>query len=250
MNRRRTLLLSVVGLGLVGGVVFLCWPKKSDQPLRLKIVGRAVEQGKQVVFFRVESADRRRMRIDKVERALFGGATDNPFERSVQEAKSFWAPSQVSPLDDQSKSRDEFGVLEPPNAESWKLRAWVSIITPNPTKNLQGMQQMWQRARSNGKSFFEAACFAWRVYFSAPSEIVEHRVIVSDPITISVAFSRPTLCGLLFDFWAAAAKPLEAIPHQVSDGGGIFWLRLPERKTRVSRTVLNTRYCLPAQQDV
>jgi len=55
MNRRRTLLPAILGLLLACGVVFLFWPKKSDQPvLRLKIVGQALEQGKPVVFFRLD----------------------------------------------------------------------------------------------------------------------------------------------------------------------------------------------------
>jgi hypothetical protein len=177
------LLLAVVGLVMVGVVAIFVWPSKSEHPqVRLRVVGRTVANGKPVVFFRVELADRRRMQIDYVERVLFGGAKDSPYEPSVQAAKSFWAPSQSSPLNDKSRSRDAFGVLEPPNAESWKLRAWVSIVTPNHSKRIKAMQQMWRRARAKGKPLFEAACFAWRASFSTPSEIVESHAVVSDII--------------------------------------------------------------------
>jgi hypothetical protein len=194
MNRRRTLLLlAVIGLALVGAVVLMLRPKKAQPVVQLKIVRRAFERGRPVVFFRLELADRRSMRIDYVERVMFGGSTDGPYDRFLQ-GGGFWAPSQSSPLDDPIRSRDTFGVLEPINAERWKLRAKVSVSTPIPTaRRLMGLQQMWGCARTLGKPYFEAARLALRAVFSAPSEIVESYAIVSGPITNSVVFSVPNL---------------------------------------------------------
>jgi hypothetical protein len=182
MNRNQIASAAIVFLAL--GVAFYAWPRNSEHPkVRLIVVRRTIEQGKPVVFFRLELADKRRIQIDKVKRVLFGGASDSPYEPSVQAANSFWAPSQSSPLNDPSKGRDTFGVLEPPNAESWKLRAWVSIVTPNQNKGIKGMRKIWWLARSRGKPFFETARLAWRLWLSVPSEIVENQMIVSSPIT-------------------------------------------------------------------
>jgi hypothetical protein len=60
MKRRTRLVVVLAALGLVVGLAWFNWPRHAEGPLlRLKIVRQTEEQGKPVVFFRVEVAEHR-----------------------------------------------------------------------------------------------------------------------------------------------------------------------------------------------
>jgi hypothetical protein len=110
MKRPRTLLFAVAGLVLACGVVvgILFWPKKSEQPFRLSIVRTGIEQGKPVVFFRVEGDEGRRILIVNVQ-GLIEDTVQTPF------SPGFWSMSGYAGIGNPNKGRDEFGVLAPTN---------------------------------------------------------------------------------------------------------------------------------------
>lgn len=185
----RATLIVIVGMVGLCAMVFLFWVAQPDQPAHLKIVNRTFEQGKPVVFFRIDGEHSRHFRIAYVEKVKFGGATERPFE-SARPVNDFWAPSQSLPLDDERRSREPFGVIEPSNEEGWKLRVWVSVQNPGNVRSLREIGVLWRVARSKGQSFFEAARFAGRFYFSTPSRAAETRIIESDRITNAVAIAE------------------------------------------------------------
>src|ERR1041384_6278724 len=116
MNRR-TVILAFSLLVAIGSLVCLQWPPEKNPPsYRLKIVRQAKEQGKSVVFFRVEGGNnRQRIQIKNVVRDAVG-TTDGAFDVSPGQTNGFWAPSHVWPIDDPGKGRKEFGVLVPTKA--------------------------------------------------------------------------------------------------------------------------------------
>jgi hypothetical protein len=187
MNRRLTLLLVVVGLALAGGLVFLFWPKQSDRPLvRLKIVRRAVEQGKPVVFFRVETADSRRIQIAMVAK-IIGDQRTGSVEYAVsgplskpKPAMNFWAPSQASPIMSLRSRRSEFGIVVPTNASIWRVQVTVFLDLPIWDR-LRAMPSTWSYMRKSGTPFPKAERAARNAfYYTHPQELY------SDPITNAV----------------------------------------------------------------
>ncbi len=199
MNRRRALLLSVIGLGLLGGVVFLCWPKKSDKQLRLKIVRTGIEQGKPVVFFRLEGDANLRIQIhavEKVTRAALDGRYDLPVisrdawalgqlqewgEAAGQD--DFWAPSQMQHW---AFAGQNFGVLALTDGPIWKLRVIATESVPSRLGAFKAMRRMWGFCWSKGRPFSQIARITWDMGFSGYTGIFETNVIESDPITNSV----------------------------------------------------------------
>src|SRR6266436_82632 len=101
MNQRRTFLPVVALLALTGVTLFFLWPRETR--LRLRIVRRDEENGKPVVFFRVEGSGQRRIIITEVHQ-IVGETWQIPS----------WA-SQRSPLSDPMKAGKKFGVLAPRN---------------------------------------------------------------------------------------------------------------------------------------
>ena len=112
--KRPTILTTVfVGVVLLAVVFYFLWPTLNGGPLlRLKIVGRAVENGREVVFFRLEGEGQRRVIITDVHQ-ISGVTWQAPL----------WA-SQGPPLNDVSKGRKQFGVLAPKNISVWKETTW------------------------------------------------------------------------------------------------------------------------------
>lgn len=186
MNRRRTLLLVIVGLGLAGGLAFLFWPKQSDQPqVHLKIVNRAVEQGRQVVFFRVEGAGSRRIQIVWVGRIIGDWRTRCSLETDVtgvppKPATNFWAPSQVSPIMNLRSGRKEFGIMAPTNASVWQVRVIVNVDLPT-WERVRAMPRTWSYMSRRGMPFLSAASGAWNAFYDGGTQD-----LYSDSITNSV----------------------------------------------------------------
>src|SRR5579864_9080115 len=105
--KRGTLFVAVLAaLILVVGLTWFLWPRNVSRPLlRLKVVRQTVEQGKSVVFFRIEVADRRRIQITGAERVVSDVAESSwQGERDSRGfplvTVGFWAPSQGSPTGD------------------------------------------------------------------------------------------------------------------------------------------------------
>jgi hypothetical protein len=170
----------------------------------LKIVRRTVEEGKPVVFFRVEVADNRRTQIKDVEKVV-GDSSEGPFEGFhityfnsnmapvstiaaspvkaslglLEPTSNFWAPSQSSPLLDPSKGRREFGVLVPTNAAIWKLRVTVDMESPNPSERFKSSLIVWRLMRKRGSSVYEATKASWRIFTVMGSEAVESDLITN-----------------------------------------------------------------------
>jgi len=180
------MLLAVVGLLLACAVV-LFWPRQSEYPrVRLKMVRRGIEQGKPVVFFRIDGTGDRRIQIALI--AKISGNWDT-LESTVTcvpptQATNFWAPSQVSPIMNVGIGRKEFGIIAPTNTSAnplvWYLRAIVDVETARFDR-LRQMRRAWSYLKTTGKSFPKAVWAAWNWFY-----IENYEDLYSDPITNSI----------------------------------------------------------------
>jgi hypothetical protein len=178
MNRRRLYLVVAVSLALVAGMVLLFPSKKSTQPLlQIKIVRRAIEGGKAVMFYRVEVSGHRRIQICNV---LTVEEPNDRTSRALLEGKQ-WISSTYPenfPIGNPSECRREFGVLAPSKAPSWRLRLTVNVENGSLRKRLYYMPAMWRSLRRNGSSITEATWELRNAFGTFDSYVVE-----SDPIT-------------------------------------------------------------------
>jgi hypothetical protein len=170
---RRKILLVVTSLLLLGATVFLLWPREAG--LRLKIVRQTVENGKPVVFFRVEGNGR--IIITDVNQ-ITGDAWQVPM----------WA-SQGPPFDGLTTRRKEFGVIAPRNTLVWKPTVWklqVSVVEELDIFNrLKTMRAGWLGLGAHvDKSTLGKARGFWNTFLPGSQQSIE-----SDFITN--AFSQP-----------------------------------------------------------
>jgi hypothetical protein len=130
MNHRRAIVLVIVSLALVCVLVLLAG---SHKPLaKLKIVRFGVEQGKSVVYFRVEADTNTWLhltpQIQKLEESGVEELRVMGTNGLLGVAPDFLAPSQVPDwFADAAESRKEFGILAPTNSAVWRLRVQVGI---------------------------------------------------------------------------------------------------------------------------
>lgn len=157
MNRRCTLLLVIVGLGLAGGLVFLFW-RQSAQPLHIKVVRRAVEYGKPVAFFRVEGNGGRRILITEVERVM----EDETSVKDFLLSSPFIA---LGSFGDPGKSRKEFSMPTPPQTRVWKLRVTVKAEMPI-SRRFKLELKTWKMMRASGNSVWEATRSTLNVFYA------------------------------------------------------------------------------------
>lgn len=195
-------LVVVIGLALAGGVVLVLWSKKSDQPVHLKIVRMGTEQGKPVVFFRVEGDANLRILIhavEKVTRAGLDGRYDLPViskdvwaPGQLQEwgevagQDDFWAPSQTPHW---AFAGQDFGVLAPTNVPIWKLRVTATKSVPSRLGAFKAMPRMWSFCTSKGRPLSQIAKITWKMGFSGYTGIFETNVFESEPITNALAIT-------------------------------------------------------------
>jgi hypothetical protein len=190
---------------LLVAIGFLVWPHSTNAALlRLKIVRQTVEEGKPVVFFRVEVAHSRRIQIRDVERVT-PNKTDSPYEELgitysrptptpelafgafsntaslglMKPSKAFWAPSQASPLLDPSKGRREFGVLVPTKAAVWRLRVKVEIEDRRSWVRFKRSLVVWRWLRNRGISAYDATGMCWRALQLMEPQVVESELITN-----------------------------------------------------------------------
>src|SRR5579859_4880074 len=198
MNRCRRLLLLVVGL-VLGGMGFMLWSKKTQPLLRLQIVKQSIEQGKPVVFFRLDGDANLRILIHGVEKvtgAALDGRYDSPVSSKdiwgpgllqawadVAGQDNFWAPSQLSHW---AFAGQDFGVLALTNVPIWKLRVTATMSVPSRLGAFKAMPTMWSFCRSKGRPFLQIAKTTWNMGLSGYTGIFETNVIESDLITNSV----------------------------------------------------------------
>src|SRR5437773_2358112 len=112
MRTRRTAIAIAAVLVAACLLYFLVLPgnQKTSSP-RLRVVRRVAEGRREVVFFRVELADSRRVQICGAEK-IIGDKVESPFVEGsfpMKIAQNFWAPSQAWPMGDFRKGRREFG---------------------------------------------------------------------------------------------------------------------------------------------
>ena len=150
----------------------------------MKIVGRAVEQGKQIVFLRVEGAGSRRIQIAWVAR-IIGDWHTGSLEFPVtglppKPATNFWAPSQASPIMNLHIGRKEFGMIAPTNASIWQVRVIANLDLPI-WQRVRAMPRAWSYMSRRGMPFLSAASAAWNAFYDGGT-----RDLYSDPTTNSV----------------------------------------------------------------
>jgi hypothetical protein len=187
----RTLYVSILAaVALAISLAWFFWPRHINGPLlRLKIVRQTVEQGRPVVFFRVEVADHRRIQITGAEKVL-GNVTERSWDEEKDSrglpkvAKDFWAPSLGSPTGNPKIGRKQFGVQAPTNAPIWKLRVTIAMEEPDPFKRISIMPGLWKwelTIPSHNKSKVRTAWEVWNAFYDIGSQTTE-----SDPITNTV----------------------------------------------------------------
>jgi hypothetical protein len=200
MNTRRTILLIIVGFMLACGLALLFGPKNSKQPqVRLRIVRRLTEQGRPVVFFRLDGDANLRILIHGVEKVggdSLEGRYDSPVGSKdvwgplMQEFGSagqdnFWAPSHQ--LSQWPMVGRNFGVRALTDVPIWKLRVTATMSVPSHLGALEAMPTMWSFCRSHGRTLSQIAGIAWHMGYSGYTGIFETNVIESDFITNGVA---------------------------------------------------------------
>ena len=170
-----------VGLLAVAAVLWVVWPRSAKEPVfRLLVVREAVEQGKAVVFFRVEVPDRRRIQLSGAQRVA-GNKTNDWREFPPNGSNGFWAPSQAWPMGDPAKALKPLGILAPTNTSVWKARIYVYKEIPSQTRRIAQMPSLWWgqwRSGMMGKSVGRLTRDVWGMFFSDGGEWVE-----SEPLT-------------------------------------------------------------------
>ncbi len=183
---KRRLFFFAVLATLIGSAVFLLAHSSSPQPFRLRIVRRATDQGKPVVYFRVEGGGHLRIQITNVERIVRENVEGrylefDPPKGSATVRPDFWAPSQGSPTGDPIHGRNEFGVVVPTNAPVWKLRVMILFETSSLDR-IKSMPSLWRSLRSSGSSFVQSTHATWTAFYDGGQQTLE-----SEPITNTVA---------------------------------------------------------------
>ena len=178
----------------------LMLPHKTT-PFRLKIVRQTVEQGKPVVYFRVEGGEGKRIFLGNFER-VYDDTIDGAADRiSVLRALNkeshlltdgFWAPSQRLPMHEQpSNARKEFGVLTPRHHQGWKLRVTVFVAEHSISGRLRMKLACWRSVRKAGFPLLKAVSAAWNAVAYPTYQIIESD-LMTNPVSESATVSKNT----------------------------------------------------------
>jgi hypothetical protein len=182
----RAVMIVLGFLALIGALTCLFWSHKSrPSASRLSILRQGSENGRPVVFFRVQVPDQRRIMIVGAERVIREKAEEafqlDPFRSPPLQrvTSSFWSTSTPNPGFEPEKGRKEFGVLAPWNDPVWKLRVTLAIEPPSLTKRFRYLRSDWSIYRSRGSSFFVATWAAWNAFHSTGQEVLESDFITN-----------------------------------------------------------------------
>jgi hypothetical protein len=180
MNRHRIYLVVAFSSALVAGTVFLLPSRSNPHSIQLNIVRKAVEQGKPVVFFRVNGAEKQFMQMG----GLCTFEEGKKPERFFKAANGLFGPwyaispsSRIDPIDDTNRNQREFGVIAPTNLV-WRLHAQVYIEDKSLSKRLSGIFGTWRVI--GRQSVLDALRGEWKGIH------IQTEDIVSDPITNAV----------------------------------------------------------------
>ena len=184
--KRRTKIILIFGiLVLAGATAFVLRPVDQNPP-RLHIVRQGIEEGRQVVYFRVEG-NCRRIQILDIERVIGDKlelsylAFDAEIAGTPVPTERFWAPSMGLPVYLSEIVRKEFGINSPTNAPVWKLQILVAMAAPYDAERFEMMRASWITRRQMGCSFLNATLDALTDFYGR-----SHQIITSDPITNTI----------------------------------------------------------------
>lgn len=186
-NKKLRFALIGVAVGMVVEVGLLVWPEYSPvdpsaRDVRLSIIKRIQQQGKEFVVFRLDVLDKRRVCIqeftilgEKAERPrsysqLWGEKVERPLMHS-----DLWSGAAKSPTDFTFSGSVTFGVACPTNLPVWRLRLSIQVENSHRWKSIWGK---WNTLRISGKSLSSATSEAWHHFYTQWYEQPE-----SDPIT-------------------------------------------------------------------
>jgi hypothetical protein len=150
-----------------------------DPILRLKVMSQTVDQGKPVVFFRVEGGTNRRIALSRVSRVIVEKSNSWTLS-TAHELDEFAGLLPPGPIDVPNLARKGFGVFVPTNAGIWQLSVTVEKEDLSPSDRFGKMPAAWKSMRKQGCSLYEATKGSWESFFATGLEFVE-----SEPITNS-----------------------------------------------------------------
>lgn len=184
------LLLAAVA-GVVGAALFLaCVSARHQAPpsLRLRTVRRSTEHGRAVVYFRLEGTAPRGISISTLEFVL-GPAVqiqaNSAHRAGVASSQSvLWGPSQSPPLGNWRRAREDFGVVAPTNASSWRLQARVNVGPGSFMDRLRSLREVWPVMRLNNSSLFRATKASWEWSAATPDLAVESETVTNTAPTL------------------------------------------------------------------
>lgn len=180
MKPRLVFVAVLAAVVLVVGLGWFIWPRHSDSPLCLKIVGQTMENGRPIAFFRLEGAENRKIHIGKIER--ISGEHVEPFDPRGRPGQKFWAPSSPVPMGDPTnpnQARTKFGVIAPGNAPVWKLRVKVLMEPANEVGLFKQRLGLWKLLRRRGDPFFRALHNTWTIPIYSDTKMIESDLITN-----------------------------------------------------------------------
>ena len=148
----------------------------------MSIVGHSVEQGKQIVFFRVEGIGRR-ITIVQVRRVI-GSSEEDSREGDGLSKPGFWAPSEPMPYPTYGVRNPHkvFGVTAPTNTPVWRLRLLVFVDRPFMAR-VREMPRGWKFYRVQRRDpWYRAVWRAWNVYESRDRSELQSDLITNEVV--------------------------------------------------------------------
>jgi len=172
MRRPRALVAVFTALMVVVGVGWLIWFRQAKDVFELKVVRQTLEDGRPVVYFRVEGGEGRRIQIGEIEQ-LAG-------DRVLQ-----WADLLAVYRDPRTAGRKDLRLVAPTNVPTWKLRVTVYVEPASLVGRYNMLVGQWRMLRSMKYSVARTLKEIWTTPLYSESYAVE-----SDSITNTTA---PTL---------------------------------------------------------
>jgi hypothetical protein len=151
--------------------------KPRERPIYLKIARRSVEQGKPVVYFRLQGTNSGALGISQVTK--IGPFKPQPAMETVGDigfpAVDFWAPFQVEdPISRPESMQNEFGVLAPTNSGVWRVQVELVMPDPHSIRRFTSLASEWQVPL---KDWPDAISFRYNFPYT------HRRVVESEPLT-------------------------------------------------------------------